>query len=88
MVLWEMWAKEVPFNGEGFDNRIEEAVLGGERPDVPEGCPDAWADMIQSCWDDEPSARPSLRAVLLKIRSLGTKENKDEEGRKKEGNLV
>jgi serine/threonine protein kinase len=69
MVVWEMWAKELPFIGESFENRVEEAVLRGERPEIPSDVPEMWVEIIQSCWANEASLRPSLREVMLKIRS-------------------
>lgn len=69
MVVWEMWAKELPYTGESFENRIEEAILSGERPEIGEDVPEMWADVIESCWADEPSSRPSLREVMVKIRN-------------------
>ena len=149
LVMWEMWARELPFLGESFDNRfgaegylfadfdlfliffffdsylfsslfsllsslliplslphsslptplfsilhspsllplfslllpsllyllpslslrIEDAIMSGERPEIPPECPEVWANIIQTCWADEPTSRPSLREVMLKIRS-------------------
>ena len=63
IVLWEIFAREVPWNA--MDPRdIITKVGSGERPEIPRyDCPDFIQSMISSCWSQNPSNRPSFKEV-------------------------
>lgn len=45
-------------------------VVNNERPDVPAGCPEHYAQLMISCWDADPAARPTfaeLRPILMNM---------------------
>eukprot|EP01092_Planopodium_desertum_P013001 TRINITY_DN6173_c0_g2_i3.p1 TRINITY_DN6173_c0_g2~~TRINITY_DN6173_c0_g2_i3.p1 ORF type:complete len:346 (-),score=25.79 TRINITY_DN6173_c0_g2_i3:111-1061(-) len=37
------------------------------RPTIPAGCPEILADLIRSCWDQEPKKRPTMVGFMAKI---------------------
>ena len=41
----------------------------GLRPGVPEGCSPALAALMQRCWHEDPSQRPSAAAVVEDVKS-------------------
>jgi len=51
VLMWEMLTREVPFKGmEGFQvawNVVEKK----QRPPIPETTPDAFRNLIATCWD-------------------------------------
>lgn len=46
------------------------AVQRGERPEIPQHCPEQLADFIQACWQGEPENRPSPHHVLFLLDEL------------------
>jgi hypothetical protein len=49
------------------------------RPTIPPSCPPAYAEIIQSCWKEDPNARPSgeqLLCMLQETQKVFLKEEK------------
>ena len=72
MVIYQILTGLKPF-GEGNRTKITRRVLSGERPERPQGelgkffTDDIW-DMLQGCWTERSTDRPSARDIL---RHLG-----------------
>jgi len=54
----EIWTGQDPWRGKSVFN-IYQAVETGQRPFMPEDIPEMLRDIIVSCWDQDPSKRPS-----------------------------
>ncbi|KAL4086631.1 hypothetical protein PRIC1_013693 [Phytophthora ramorum] len=70
MVLWEIASDgAVPFSDTKFDFEVREKVLVEQRPPINPGqrCPLRFAQLIEECWAQNPSVRPSapLAAEIL-----------------------
>ena len=70
MVLWEMFARCMPFQGyEIYD--IRTAVLKGDRPVIPTiDCPLEIQDLIENCWQDDATKRPSMSTVYTSVKNI------------------
>eukprot|EP00941_MAST-03F_sp_MAST-3F-sp1_P005498 g5498.t1 len=70
IMLWEMFTRQVPFDGwDPFD--IIKKVVKGERPEIPEtGCPTKIKEIIKECWKHEASQRPSSGSLVHTLRNL------------------
>ena len=44
--------------------------LKRQRPEVPDGMPDEYRTLMQDCWAFAPSARPTFRTVLARLRDM------------------
>jgi len=68
MVIYEVLSGRVPFSGcTSYAAAVK--VLGGERPQRPEGAEGIWLigdvwKTLEYCWKPEPSERPSIEHVL------------------------
>lgn len=52
IVLWEIVAKKLPFEEKGnFGAAVEDAVLNGERPPMPDEINPYFKKLITDCWD-------------------------------------
>jgi len=69
IMLWEMLAKQVPFDGAG-PAEIRRRVLDGERPEMPLSCPKALAKLIRECWDQDSDKRPSFASIQKQLKSM------------------
>lgn len=43
--------------------RLISALASGERPVLPQTCPPGLADIIRTCWEQDPALRPSFACV-------------------------
>ena len=69
-VLWEIITREVPYNGiEGFQVAWL-IVERGERLSIPNSCPSQFAQLMKSCWEDDPKKRPSFKRILTRLEDM------------------
>ena len=64
LVLYELVTLQVPFQNISHLDLHSHVVLKKERPSIPSDCPTDVAQLIESCWHDIPSKRPSFAAIL------------------------
>lgn len=66
ILLWELWVREVPYDGLTRDQVILSVAMENARPKIPPNkVPVNWRKLIEICWETEQSKRPSF----LQIRS-------------------
>lgn len=68
-VMFELASGTIPWDGEG-PGEIAGMVSVGERPDKPEGCIDAFWDLIEAGWQATPEDRVSLVDSLDQLEAL------------------
>lgn len=65
MVIWELCARQIPFQDVVDDAAIPIMVrMEGERPEIPNGCPEVLMNIIRQCWKADPHERPSCADIL------------------------
>lgn len=72
IVMWEILAREVPYNNIN-PMTIPIRVVKGERPNIsqiPSTCPSSLKDLIRLCWDQNPSKRPNFHKILDIVESI------------------
>eukprot|EP00164_Ancoracysta_twista_P006798 GFYU01009536.1.p1 GENE.GFYU01009536.1~~GFYU01009536.1.p1 ORF type:complete len:1251 (-),score=260.36 GFYU01009536.1:274-4026(-) len=67
IVMWEMMTRAEPYPDYQYARDVEKAVLRGERPEIPVGAPKPYVSLMQACWDQEPSKRPSFDYIVLEL---------------------
>lgn len=74
IIAWECFTGQRPYTDRGYDWRAQvlvlKDVLGGLRPDIPEGCPEALARLMRRCWAANPAERPSALDVARRLQGL------------------
>src|SRR5215213_9510294 len=61
MLMWEIFAGHPPFDNRAHNHRlIFDICAEGLRPPILPGMPDDYAQMMQRCWDVDPSKRPTI----------------------------
>ncbi|CAB1104498.1 unnamed protein product [Ectocarpus sp. CCAP 1310/34] len=63
IILWEMSTLKKPFDGMGHDRFLSQVIRGSHRPPVHKKWPKPWSELMQSCWAEDPSKRPSFAKV-------------------------
>jgi len=70
IVLWEIFSHgALPWST--LDNKeTSEVVLKGEKQAKPTNCPPDMYDIMVSCWNQDPQARPDWRAIYGRIEEI------------------
>ena len=64
ITLWELLTREIPFGNYKNLFDVYEAVLRGERPDIPEFTPAPYQSILTSCWKTDPQERMSMEDIM------------------------
>jgi len=64
MILYEIISNRIPFDNLKNNTHIMSVVLDGNRPELDILDDSMLKKLIQSCWDKDPSNRPSSLQVL------------------------
>uniref|UniRef100_A0A8C5MF19 Receptor interacting serine/threonine kinase 1 n=1 Tax=Leptobrachium leishanense TaxID=445787 RepID=A0A8C5MF19_9ANUR len=65
IVMWVIFTNKEPYEDAMNDEQIMFCVKAKERPqisDLPCDCPKEAEELMQTCWDDDPSKRPTFEA--------------------------
>ena len=68
--MWEVIARAIPYRGV---KNVQQAVMNGERPALPNTCNHMLLDLMQRCWADNILERPSFRNILSALSLLNRK---------------
>jgi len=73
VILWELVSRADFLGHITFLSAIEDAVLNGERPKIPDECfslcPE-YASLIERCWSGDSSERPSFSEVCKELEAM------------------
>ena len=76
VMLWEMWTRvDAWTNVVVWD--IPKNVIGGNRPEIPDDCPDEYAGLIIECWSQDFNHRPEFVTIAERIHGILEEENED-----------
>jgi hypothetical protein len=67
MLLWELVSRQLPFQEAADDATVVSWIKDGEQEKIPDDCPKALAESIQSCWA-VPSSRPTAAEVVARLQ--------------------
>src|SRR5207302_8714922 len=63
MLMWEIFAGYPPFDDGAHDADLIFRICEGLRPPILPSMPDYYAQMMQKCWDADPSKRPIIEEL-------------------------
>lgn len=70
LLMYEVTAKKVPFGDKWPVEMAAKAVQSGERPLLPEDCPERLQTLIHQCWSQESTSRPGMSEVRRQLESM------------------
>jgi serine/threonine protein kinase len=68
IILYEMYTEKIPYEGLTQTNVCANVVAKGLRPELPER-ESALSRLIQQCWDQDPSKRPTFDEIYNRFES-------------------
>ncbi|XVE75056.1 hypothetical protein DITRI_Ditri12bG0066900 [Diplodiscus trichospermus] len=74
--LWEIYCCEVPYQNLGFSELTSAILYQKLRPEIPKNCPEALANLMNKCWDTDPSKRPEMEEVVWMLEAIDTSKAK------------
>ncbi|KAG0587716.1 hypothetical protein KC19_2G186400 [Ceratodon purpureus] len=69
MLCFEILTGHVPFS-DVPPRIVRELVVSGGRPPLPSQCPPLLKSLIERCWNQDPSKRPSFGEICAELRHL------------------
>ena len=70
IILWEIASREAPYKTlNGYQVSID-VVENNLRPTVSSEWPKPFTKMMERCWADDPSTRPTFKEILAELRSI------------------
>jgi serine/threonine protein kinase len=70
MVCYEILTGRRPFDTISSLKEVKRMVLDGDRPILPDHCPNELQMLIHSCWKEEVTRRPSFAEICKTLRRL------------------
>jgi serine/threonine protein kinase len=64
MLMWEIFSGHPPFDDRAHDHYLIFDICEGLRPPTLPKMPVDYVEMMQKCWDTDPSKRPTIRQLL------------------------
>ena len=69
ILMWEISSGQPPFiNKHNYDLTIK--IINGMRPKVMPGTPSEYKELMEQCWDADPTKRPDIRTLRNKFAEI------------------
>jgi len=63
MLMWQIFSGCLPFDNRAHDCHLILDICKGLRPPILTNMPKEYVEMMQRCWDVDPSKRPTIREL-------------------------
>lgn len=64
MVMYEIFAKKIPFSEVEEGVEVVTQIRSGKRPKIPQKVPPHIKQIMESCWKEKPQDRPTFEKIL------------------------
>ncbi|KAK8891437.1 hypothetical protein M9Y10_028646 [Tritrichomonas musculus] len=68
MIMYEIYTSQKPFKGCSF-YQIIALLKKGYRPSFEKEIPDSYRNLIEQCWQENPSDRPSFEQIVSELKN-------------------
>ncbi|CAG8803189.1 6015_t:CDS:2, partial [Racocetra persica] len=69
MLMWQLTSGLPPFLDRPYDLVLAKEICQGLRPDIIDGVPDRYIDLMNLCWDSNQNNRPDIDTILKFLSS-------------------
>lgn len=73
IVMWEIIAREVPYEDRGYEwiQEVKDAVVAGIRPTIRRGrVRDDYCGLMRQCWAPNPEQRPEFAEIVRGLQEI------------------
>ncbi len=82
MVLWELASGQIPWNDAPNPQIVPTWVMQGECEEIPSDTDPRFKGIIEACWDQNPTSRPTTTTVISDLTSLIDSSNNVSSGKR------
>lgn len=72
IIVYILFTKKHPFDGERDIYVIKKLIEDGYRPDTTDKIPERLAELIERCWNNDPDVRPCFDEILYEFDNYTT----------------
>jgi serine/threonine protein kinase len=76
MIMWELSHGRPPFSECNDNAYLAMRIINGHRPEIVEGTPRCWVQLMQRCWSADPNQRPSADDICDEVQTWSDCSNK------------
>ncbi|CAG8485769.1 16510_t:CDS:2 [Acaulospora colombiana] len=69
IIMWEFTSFQLPFPECPHDIDLVLSICGGLRPRPIEGTPSCYVELMQQCWDSDPTKRPTAGYIVNALQN-------------------
>jgi len=69
MIMWEFTSGITPFNNRAHNIQLSLSICKDERPEIIENTPQCYINLMEKCWNEDPSKRPFASEISEIIES-------------------
>ncbi|PKY63419.1 hypothetical protein RhiirA4_492286 [Rhizophagus irregularis] len=70
MLMWEISSEKPPFNNHEHDYDLALNIINGMRPKIISEVPLKYKNLMEQCWNADPSERPDVGTLLKEINEI------------------
>ncbi|POG73000.1 kinase-like domain-containing protein [Rhizophagus irregularis DAOM 181602=DAOM 197198] len=70
MLMWEISSEQPPFINYEHDYGMAMNIINGIRPRIVPGIPVEYKELMEQCWDADPSKRPNTYTLWYRIQEM------------------
>ena len=70
ILMWEISSEQPPFINHEHDYNLAMNIINGIRPKIVLGTPIDYKNLMEQCWDANPSKRPDTNTLIDKIKEI------------------
>ncbi|RGB27257.1 kinase-like domain-containing protein [Rhizophagus diaphanus] len=70
MLMWEISSEQPPFINYEHDYSMAMNIINGIRPRIVPGIPVEYKELMEQCWDADPSKRPDTYTLWYRIQEM------------------
>ena len=70
MLMWEVSSGQPPFINYENDYNLAMKIINGMRPKIVPETPLEYKELMEQCWDADPTKRPDIKTLRNKIRGI------------------
>ncbi|KAJ0786427.1 putative protein kinase TKL-CTR1-DRK-2 family [Helianthus annuus] len=70
VILWELVTMQQPWNGLSPAQVVGAVAFQNRKLTIPSNTPPALTSLMESCWADDPTQRPSFKSIVNSLKKL------------------
>ena len=67
VIMWELSSGRRPFCDIPHDLQLQLQICYGSRPEIIDGVPECYKELMQKCWHNDPDKRPNTATIIRTI---------------------